>query len=379
MQSRIRPAPAARDKIKDKVLRDKATREQPKKNRAVPNALQIGGVSVSPGERTTIGLPLARLYTYADMHMPVHVIHSKRAGPTLFVCAAVHGDELNGVEIIRRLLEMKLLSRLRGTLIAVPVVNVYGFVNRTRYLPDRRDLNRSFPGSAKGSLASQIANLVMDELIVHATHGIDLHTGSNNRDNLPQIRACLDSEETARLAHAFGAPVILDANLRDGSLREAVHAQGVPMLLYEAGEALRFDESMIRVGLRGILNVMRSIGQLPARKSGMEADGAVGPLVAKSTKWIRAPKSGMIHSGIRLGASVQKGDVLSQISDPSGENSEAILSSTSGIVIGSSKLPLVHRGDALFHIARFEDSGPAEPVLDTYEDWLDVADFDPLQ
>lgn len=336
--------------------------------------LRLGDMEIASGQQATVELPVAWLYTYAEMHMTVHVIRGRRPGPTLFVCAAVHGDEINGVEIVRRLLGMKLLRRLRGTLIAVPVVNVYGFVNRTRYLPDRRDLNRSFPGSGKGSLAGQLANLFMEEVAGHCTHGIDLHTGSNHRTNLPQVRACLDDGETASLACAFGAPVVLDASLRDGSLREAVREGGIPMLLYEAGEALRFDEAAIRVGLRGVLNVMRAIGQLPARKSDKET---AEPLVARSTKWVRAPKSGIIHLNTHLGARVRKGDGLSVVSDPSGENAETILSPTSGIVIGHLNLPLVHRGDALLNIVRFDASASVEPMLDTYEDGLDLEDFAP--
>ena len=339
------------------------------------NALLIGGVEVHPGQRVTVNLPLARLYTYADMQMPVHLIRGRRPGPILFVSAAVHGDEIIGVEIIRRLLRMKLLDRLRGTLIAVPVVNVYGFVNRTRYLPDRRDLNRAFPGSAKGSLAGQIASRFITEIVARCDYGIDLHSGSNHRNNLPQIRACLDDEETARLANAFGAPVILDASLRDGSLREAAREHGVSTLLYEAGEALRFDESSIRVGLRGVLNVMRAIGQLPARKMDRKV---YAPLIANSTKWVRASKSGILHSAAPLGARIRKNDLLCVICDPSGENADEIHSPSAGIVIGCSNIPLVHRGDALFHIARFSTSTLEDPIMDGYEDSLDVEDFEPF-
>lgn len=272
---------------------------------------------------------------------------------------------------------MKLLNRLRGTLIAVPVVNVYGFLNRDRYLPDRRDLNRSFPGSLKGSLASQIADLFMEEIVAHCAYGIDLHTGSNYRTNLPQIRASLDNEETAHLAKAFGAPIVLDSSLRDGSLRGAVSERGMSMLLYEAGEALRFNESAIRVGLRGVLNVMRSIKQLPPLKTDKNS---IEPLVARSTKWVRSPKSGMVHSSVQLGAQVNRGDRLSTVSDPGGENAEEVLSTTSGIVIGCSNLPLAHRGDALFHIARFDasDQDQVEPTLDGYEDGLDLEGFESL-
>ena len=221
--------------------------------------LNIAGKAISAGQSATINIPVARLYTHTEMTLPVHILRGKREGPSLFVSAAVHGDEIVGVEVIRRLLKLKIMGRLRGTLIAIPVVNVYGFIHNSRYLPDRRDLNRFFPGTEKGSLTSRLANLFMEEIVGNSTHGIDLHSGTNHRTNFPQIRACLDDAETRRLAFSFGAPVILNADLRDGSLRQAVRDVGIPVLLYEAGEALRFDEVAIRTGVKGILSVMRTL------------------------------------------------------------------------------------------------------------------------
>jgi len=226
----------------------------------------IGEYRIPAGQRKTIELPVARLYTHTEMTLTVHVVHGKRPGPTLFVSAALHGDEINGVEIIRRLLKRKYLTGLKGTLIAIPIVNGFGFIHQSRYFPDRRDLNRMFPGAATGSLASRIAHLFMTEVASRCSHGIDLHTGSNHRFNLPQIRASLEDPVTARLAEDFGAPVIINAKTRDGSLREAVAELGIPVLLYEAGEALRFDELSIRTGLRGVISTMRSIGMLPAKR-----------------------------------------------------------------------------------------------------------------
>lgn len=197
----------------------------------------IGGTAVSPGSRVTIDLPMARLYTHNEITLPVHVVHGRRAGPVFFVCAAVHGDEINGVEIIRRLLKIKALNHLKGTLLAIPIVNPFGFIQRSRYLPDRRDLNRSFPGSSKGSLAGRLAHLFMTEIAERCDFGIDLHTGSNFRTNLPQIRACLNDSQTRELASAFGAPVIVPSVLRDGSLRGAISELGKPVLVYEGGEA----------------------------------------------------------------------------------------------------------------------------------------------
>ncbi|NPE31522.1 succinylglutamate desuccinylase/aspartoacylase family protein [Methanococcoides sp. SA1] len=295
-------------------------------------------------------LPVAKLYTHTEMNMPVHVVHGKKDGPVLFVSAAIHGDEINGVEIVRRLLKIKLLKNLKGTLIAIPIVNVFGFINQTRYLPDRRDLNRSFPGSHSGSLAAHLARLFMDEIVGKCTHGIDLHSGSNHRVNLPQIRATLDNPEVERLANAFGAPVIVNARLRDSSLREAVIDMGIPMLLYEGGESLRFNEHPIALGLKGIVSVMREIGMLPkkVRKKNLQ------PVVVTATSWVRANKSGIVHSAIPLGTVVKKNQVMACIVDPIGDKEDTLLAPFEGIVIGSLNLPLVHKGDAVFHLASAE-------------------------
>ncbi len=322
--------------------------------------IEIAGVSLRPGQTQTINLPLARLYTHTEMTVPIHVMHGKRPGPRLFITAAVHGDELNGVEIVRRLMRLKLLAKVRGTLILVPIVNIYGFVNGSRYLPDRRDLNRAFPGSATGSLASQLARLLTDEIVERCTHGIDLHTGSNHRSNLPQIRACLEDAETERFARAFSAPVILDARLRDGSLREAAAEKGVAMLLYEAGEAHRFDEFAIRTGVRGILSAMRAIGQLP---NNPVAAHPHEPVVAKSAKWVRAPGSGIFTQKAGLGKAVEAEELIGVIGDPFSDESEAVRAPLEGVIVSRLNLPLVHRGDALFQIASVEESASLELSL----------------
>jgi uncharacterized protein len=317
----------------------------------VNGSIQIGNIAVAPGERRIINLPVARLYTHADLSMPVEVVNGRRDGPRLFVSAAIHGDELNGVEIIRRLLRHASLKRLHGTLIAVPVVNVHGLLHRSRYLPDRRDLNRVFPGNERGSLAARIAHLFMREIVANATHGIDLHTGAVHRDNLPQVRANLNDQETRSLAEAFGTPVLINADLRDGSLREAAAEVGIPMLLYEAGEALRFDEVAIRVGLRGVLNVMRSLDMLPKVK---RKEPRVMPVISQGTTWIRAAESGILWSRLRLGARVSKGDVIGRIAAPLMNTDHVVEAPADGILIGRTHLPLVYEGEALFHIARFQ-------------------------
>ncbi|QDU68039.1 succinylglutamate desuccinylase/aspartoacylase family protein [Engelhardtia mirabilis] len=329
--------------------------------------LVLNGIEIPKGTRRTLSLPVARRYTAGEVSLPVCVIHGRRPGPRLFVSAAIHGDEINGVEIVRRLLKRQLLPKLRGALIAVPVVNVYGFVEQTRYLPDRRDLNRCFPGSAKGSLASRLANTFLQEVAKKATHGIDLHTGSLHRTNLPQVRASLDVPGSEALARSFGAPVILDSAIREGSLRESVGELGVPMIIYEAGEALRFDELAIKAGLRGVLSVMRDLGMLPAVK---QKSRRVEPFVAHGSSWVRAPESGILVTKLQLGARVARGQWLGTISDPLAEEEEPIISPTDGVLIGRTNLPLVNEGDAVFHIGVFERLDPVADEVDYFQDEL---------
>jgi hypothetical protein len=317
---------------------------------ATGRPIEIGGHTVGPGERASIDLPAADLYTHTEMTMPVQVINGRRAGPVLFVAAAVHGDEINGVEIIRRLLKLRTLRSLRGTLLAVPVVNVLGFLNMSRYLPDRRDLNRSFPGSGRGSAAARLANLFASEIVDKADYGIDLHTGAIHRANLPQIRADLEHEETRELATAFGVPVMINAAVREGSLRELAASRGVPLLLYEAGEALRFDELAIRAGVRGVQRVMRRLGMLPSREPKRRE---AKPVTALESGWIRSPQSGIVHATVRLGDYVKKGDVIANVRDPLGSSDTVIRATDDGVVIGLSKLPLAHEGDAIVHVAAF--------------------------
>jgi len=314
--------------------------------------LTINGKPIKRGERTTINLSVAKLYTHTPIDIPVHVIRGRKKGPRLFVCAAIHGDEINGVEIIRRLLKLSSLHKIRGDLIAIPVVNVHGFINRSRYLPDRRDLNRSFPGSETGSLAARLANIFMKEIVYQCTHGIDLHTASAHRNNLPQIRANIDDEETKRLASAFGVPVILNSNIRDGSLREAAAERKMPMLLYEAGEAFRFNEVAIRLGVKGILNVLKALEMLPSKQS-PSSKARYKQYVARSSSWIRAPISGVCNIKVALGKVVPQGGLLGIVSDPLGQAEVQILSNYEGIVIAINNLPLVNEGDAIVHIARF--------------------------
>ena len=313
--------------------------------------LTIGNKIINEGERTAIDLRIPDLYTHNAMTLPVYVIHAREAGPSLFLSGAIHGDEINSVEIIRRVLNLKILNRLRGTLIAVPVVNIFGFINQSRYTPDRRDLNRSFPGSETGSLAGRMANLFLTEIVSKCTHGIDIHTAAIHRDNLPQVRALLDDPETERMARAFTAPVIINTRIVPGSLRESAEKLDISVIVYEAGEALRFDEVSIRAGVKGIVAVMRELAMLPKLKKQQHSSE---PLVARSSTWIRAPQSGILRVVKTLGAKVEKGELLGIIADPFGAKEECIYAPDAGIIIGRTNIPLLNEGEALFNLARFK-------------------------
>lgn len=332
---------------------------------------EIAGVEVPKGSVTNITIDLPKLY-HLPASIPVQVIRGRKSGPTLFVSAAIHGDELNGIEVIRRLKKLSVLKKVRGTLIFVPVINVYGLNTLSRYLPDRRDLNRSFPGSTKGSLAARIAKIFFDEVVLKSDYGIDIHTGAIHRSNLPQIRTNIKNVETLELARAFQAPVILHSELRDKSLRSEAQEEGVPILLYEAGEALRFDETSVKIGVKGVVNVLRALEMLP--KTGKRRYR--NPLVLKSSAWTRATHSGMLRTVKALGDSVKKGDIIAFIDDPISDETCEIEASFDGIIIGKIQIPMVQEGDALFHIARFDNLEIAEERIEYFqEDAIERSDI----
>lgn len=329
--------------------------------------LTIGDTNIHLGGTARIEVPMVKLYTDTNMSMPVFVKRGKRHGPTLFISAAIHGDELNGIEIISRIIQSKYLESLKGTLIAVPIVNGYGVLSQSRYLPDRRDLNRSFPGSKRGSLAGRVADRFLNEIVAKADYGIDLHTGSLHRTNLPQIRANLDDPETLAIARAFGVPVIMNSNLRDGSLRECANDVGAKVILYEAGEALRFDEFSIRAGVQGIIGVMRHLNMLPKSRSKKMFPE---PKIARSSSWVRATDSGFTTHLKALGDLVEEGDVLAEIKDPYGDILDRVLCKNGGIIIGKQNIPLVQEGEAMYHIAHYSSADVVASYMETMQDEL---------
>lgn len=321
-----------------------STRRAP---RARPDreSFEIAGVRVEAGQSLDLDVFGARLPAGGDLTIPLRVLHGRRSGPVVFVSAAIHGDELNGLEITRRLLAETRPERLGGTLLVAPLLNVFGFLNRSRYLPDGRDLNRSFPGSNRGPLASRLAHAFFTEVVSRARVGIDLHTATRGRTNLPHIRADLDDPFTRDCAAAFGAPLTLHGKSLDGSLRAAGRKSNTAVLVYEGGEAQRFDESTIATGLRGVQQVLAHLGML--RKNVR----STWSTVSRQSAWVRAPRGGILRLTVRLGSSVSKGAVIGEVADALGRDPAPVRATVSGRVIGMLLDPSVHQGDALVHLA----------------------------
>ena len=320
--------------------------------------ITIGDQTVEPGRARRFSLPFARLPTGTWESIPVAIVNGRRDGATVLISSAIHGDEINGVEICRQTLRRLEARRLSGAVIVVPVVNVFGFLNNDRYLPDRRDLNRSFPGSRRGSLAARVAHLFTTEVVSKADTVIDLHTAASSRVNLPQIRADLDDTETRRLAEEFGAPFVIHARVRDGSLRQAATEMGKRVLLYEAGQAQRFEPDSVETGVTGILRVLQAldVGQwdLPRPRP---------PTEVRKTTWVRATRSGIADlSQADLGMRVEAGQRLGSIGDALGGRPTMFKATASGFIIAKTQNPLVSQGDALVHVAVPNQEGRDEPA-----------------
>ena len=324
-------------------------------------AFELGGVSIAPGTRRTVDLPVSSLSDHTPVSMAVHVVQGRKPGPVIFVSAAIHGDEVIGVEIVRRLLRAPNLDRMAGTLLAVPIVHTFGFLHHSRYLPDRRDLNRCFPGSAEGSLGARLAHIFLSQIVRRSDFGIDLHSAAVQRSNLPQIRLTPGNARLEGLAQAFGAPVLLHSKLREGSLRMAAEAAGVDVLLYEAGEGLRFDELAARSGLSGILRVMQALGMI-GPKGVPRLRGR--PVTCTRSSWYRAPAGGLLRTYRGIGDLVEPGVVLGAVSDPFGVAEVEIAAQSQGIIVGRSNMPVVNEGDALFHVAETPRVAHAEAAME---------------
>ena len=333
---------------------------------------RLAGESVAPGTSEKVEIPVSELSAGMQAKLEARVFHGSKEGPTIFVSAAIHGDEIIGTEIIRRLMKRLRPARMAGTVIFVPVVNMYGFISQSRYLPDRRDLNRSFPGSPRGSLASQLANIFYSEIVTKCGIGIDIHSAAINRYNLPQIRIASGNPQLKELALAFGAPMVIEAPLRDGSLREIAKRDGVDMLLLEAGEALRFDEAAINTGVDGVLRVMLALKMIGSvRLVKVHAPSAQ----ATSTRWLRASQGGVCRLIKKSGDIVRQGDIVAVICDIFGQSEEAVRTPIDGKIIGHATLPIVNQGDAILHIAEIvilEETGGEGAVSRASTDKSDI-------
>jgi len=324
--------------------------------------------TILPGTHKTVFFPAPNINTQIKLEIPVHVFHGKKPGPKIFIISAIHGDELNSIEIIRRVHEHINVKKLSGTIITVPVANIYGVILQSRYLPDRRDLNRSFPGSKNGTIAARLAHGIIKQIVKHCDYGIDLHTGAIGRINMPQLRVNLSTPGAKKLACYFGIPIILDAKLRDGSLRSTASELGIPLLVYEGGEALRYNELCIRAGTRGIINVLHHLKMMKSTQSHKPA--LSNTVITNTSRWVRSPASGLVQPvADAFTRRVKKDDVLAYIHDPFVINPSAkVVAPFEGIVIGQALRTMANDGDPLFHIASFKKIAGVQAYIEEYRD-----------
>ena len=334
-------------------------------------ALTVAGALVPPGERRDLAPLVSESYTGDRTTLPMAVVNGDGEGPTVFVTAAIHGDEINGIAICRQLLGALDPASLRGAVIVVPIVNVLGAQIRSRYLPDRRDLNRSFPGTTRGSTAARIARILHDDVMLGSAAGIDLHTAANRRTNVPQLRIDTTDDDAVRLATVFGAPYVLDATLRPGSLRDAARQKGVPVLTYEAGEPLRFDDEAIQIGLDGVLRVLGALDMVDD-----VPPPAPPPRVMHESTWVRADRGGILEMHVDTGDEVNEGQPLWTTTSPLGAERATVESPVDGVVIGGTTIPLVAPGDAVLHVGIPGEDRPAREDDPTDEEDVDADETD---
>lgn len=312
----------------------------------MPDYITINEQKIGFGEQREIQLNIARLPTYTNIDLPVHIFRAEEDGPVLLLTGGLHGDELNGIEIVRRMVYRDMLMPEKGSVIALPLVNVYGFIQNVRGLPDGKDINRSFPGIKGGSLARLLAHTLMNQIIPQIDFGIDFHTGGAARANYPQIRCTLDVDKNRELAEAFAPPFVINSSLIEKSFRKAAYKKGKHILVYETGESTRFDETGIQEGIDGTMRLMK---YLEMKNEAPEASHDTE--FYRKTSWVRAKNAGLFQPEIKLGDNVKKRQILGHVTDPYGNERFKSTSPRSGRVIGLNYAPVVHKGDALLHIA----------------------------
>jgi hypothetical protein len=316
------------------------------------DVIEINGQKIGRGESKKVISKIARLPSGTEIELPIYVFRSNKPGPAVLMSAGLHGDEINGIEIVRRMLEDRRFEKLeRGTVVAIPVMNIYGFLNFSRQMPDGKDINRNFPGNANGSLASRIAHFLTKEVLPVIDMGVDFHTGGASRFNFPQVRFAQNDNMAIELAHAFGSPVLLQSALIEKSLRKQAFKLGKSIVVYEGGESLRLDEEVINEGMDGASRLLLHHEMLldaPPR--------TVEPLLCESSIWIRARRSGIYKGLYRSGMSISRKETLGFITDPFGDFSVKVKAPQNGFIIGHNNMPIVNQGDALLHLGLLKTS-----------------------
>lgn len=331
--------------------------------------LRICDVTIQPGEEANLALPLPAQHSCAPLFMPIRVIHGKSEGPCLLLFSTLNGDELNGIEIVNRIIKNTKPSDINGTIIAIPVVNVYGLTHHPKRMPVGNDLASCFPGSELGNYGERLAHMFTKEIMSKADWCIELSTGGPNHNILPQVYCNFDNRDTRKLAQTFCSPVVTDVSLRGNPLRQTFEDLGLPLIIYEGGEAMRFDENAIQVGITGITNVLQKLKMIDGK-----LEQSVKPIFSKDENWIVAHAGGILHSDISLGQVIKAKEKLGWISDPFGtDESKVIKSPNDGIIVGINTTPLVYEGLPLFKVASFIDDERAETVI---EEWNERQDED---
>lgn len=310
--------------------------------------LVINGIRIRPGQSVNIEIAIAKLPSHTLIDLPIFIKSSKKEGPVVLISGGIHGDEINGVVTAKRIMEEldEGLSLLKGTLIFIPLVNIYGFLSNSRTFPDGRDLNRSFPGSKKGSLAASIAFILSNEIIPQIDYGIDFHTGGRMLTNYPQIRVDYKDKEAVEMAKAFGTHFVLNSKCIEKSFRKEAYKAKKHIIVYEGGESMRIDDYAIEEGVNGSKRLLASLGMI---KDSPEPQHTV---FLKESSWLRARASGIFNSSVKIGESIKKGQILARISDPYGQIKIPVKATSNGYIIGMNNLPVINAGDAIFHIGK---------------------------
>jgi uncharacterized protein len=328
------------------------------------SALNICNATIHPGEKATLALPLPEQYSCSPMYMPIKIINGKSNGPCLLGFATIDGNEFNGLEILNQLFDLITANDLNGCLIIVPVLNVYGLSPFPKITPSGVSINNSFPGSKRGSFGERVAHIFTEEVLKKTDYCIECQTGSLNHEILPQIYCSFDNFEAKKLARAFQAPVITEVETSSSTLRQTTEELNIPLLVYEAGEAMRFDQEAIRIGLDGIQNVLKKLDMLPGK-----IEEIVSPVFSKDEDWLTSPSSGILHTEVSLGERIKKGKKIARLSDPFSNENETIVSShIDGVLVGINRSPLIQEGTSIFKIASFIDNKRAEASLEEWEE-----------